>query len=201
MRAGRDGTSKKSVAKEKLGVKKRRETTQQSESGEQRASATDNERKGKETRGRAYDVCVGLAERGVALLLSGERAGEVHLSGRLVLGDERQHDGGRQLVVRAAPVLADLHDVDGVPRALHRLPLLALVLRLLDQDARGEPAVDLPAVDGRHAALVVPARRVGVCWLAHLVAPSCEEGIRRKTECWRTAKDTPAPNKEQIENR
>lgn len=36
---GRDGTSKKSVAKEKLGVKKRKETTQQSESRKQRAES------------------------------------------------------------------------------------------------------------------------------------------------------------------
>ena len=51
-----------------------------------------------------------------------------------------------------------LHNVDGVPAPLD---LLGAIAGLLDEDDTGEAVVQVPEVNGRHAALKVPAHRIG----------------------------------------
>ena len=113
------------------------------------------------------DVGVLLVNDAVALLLAGEGTGETDAADGLVGGLDREHDGGGELVVRVLLAVNDLHDVDGVPAALHGLALLGAVLGLLEEDAGGKAVVEVPAVDGGDAALVVELS-VGVEDVVHL---------------------------------
>jgi hypothetical protein len=60
--------------------------------------------------------------------LTGEGTGERDATGLLGLGFDEEHDGGGELVVSVLALVDHLDDVDGVPRSLHGLALLRLVL-------------------------------------------------------------------------
>lgn len=101
---------------------------------------------------------VRLRRRHLVLLLLATRqtAGEVHFASVVILRFETEHHSRRQRVVGRRLVVGDLDDVNRVPSALHRLTFLGLVLRLLDQNARGKvAAIEIPAIHRRHAAFIV----------------------------------------------
>jgi len=91
----------------------------------------------------------------VSLILTSKRASETHHAGVLALGLDREHDGGSKLVVGRALSVINLNNMDRVPRTLHGLALLGLVLGLLEEDTGSEAIVKVPAVDGGDTALVV----------------------------------------------
>lgn len=113
------------------------------------------------------DVGVLLVHDAVTLLLAGEGPSETDAANGLVRGLDREHDGGGELVVRVLLAVDNLHNVDRVPATLHGLALLGTILGLLEEDASGKAVVEIPAVDGGDAALVVELS-VGVEDVVHL---------------------------------
>lgn len=96
----------------------------------------------------------GVAHPPMVTNLPGEAAAQVHRAGRLFVGLQPQHGGGRQLVVRgpSRALLLHLHDVYRVPATFN---LFVAIARLLDEDHAGEAMVEVPQVRAGHAALVI----------------------------------------------